>query len=374
MYESFYGLRERPFNLVPDPRFLFLSKQHNEALAHLQYGLTGRPGVTVLIGEAGTGKSTLVRKALDASLADSAQNRIIQLSNPTLTRAEFYEYLARGFGFTQDSHMSKAGFLFELEHVLTETGDGTVALIVDEAQSLPHDLLEEIRLLTNLQSPTGKALTMILVGQPELAARLNESRLRQLKQRVALRCELAPFQLQETMAYIARRVWVAGGKPEKLFTKAAVQLVHERARGIPRTISVICDNALVSGFASNMQPVGRAIIEEVCRDFELGAQRAISPEMDTVTPPATAAPVVSPEPAASEGEAASVGNISEPPAPVHRGIFSDPTPPVVEPVEPTAPLDIVEQVEPAQPVAVADDGSMFSRFSNKKRFSIFRGN
>jgi general secretion pathway protein A len=148
--------------------------------------------------------------------------------------------------------------------------NAVLALIVDEAQSLPHELLEEIRLLTNTETGSGRSLTVILVGQPELAARLNDTNLRQLKQRIALRCELAPLDLRETAAYIVARVRVAGGNAETLFTRDAVLAIHEHAKGIARTISVICDNALVTGFAADIKPIGRDIVLEVCRDFELG--------------------------------------------------------------------------------------------------------
>jgi general secretion pathway protein A len=269
MYEDYYGLRERPFDLSPNPRFLFLSKGHREALMHLRYGLTGRLGVTVLVGEAGTGKTTLVRAALQASSGQNAT--IVHLSNPTLTRQEFYEYLASGFGLGEQAAASKSTFLHELERSLTATGGGVLALIVDEAQSLPHELIEEIRLLTNTEV-NGRSLAVALVGQPELAARLNEPRLRQLKQRVALRCELTPLDLRDTATYIAARVRVAGGNAENLFTRDAVIAVHEHSRGIPRLTSVICDNALVSGFAADVKPVGRDLILEVCRDFELEQQ------------------------------------------------------------------------------------------------------
>src|SRR6476646_5572610 len=149
MYEDYYGVRERPFELSPNPRFLYLSKGHREALMHLRYGLTGRPGVTVLLGEAGTGKTTLVRAALHEAAGPRAT--IVHLSNPTLTRSEFYEYLAAGFGFSAEAAVSKTTFLRELERGLAEraAAGGVLALIVDEAQSLPHELLEEIRLLTN---------------------------------------------------------------------------------------------------------------------------------------------------------------------------------------------------------------------------------
>jgi general secretion pathway protein A len=292
MYEQYYGLRERPFDLSPNPRFLFLSKGHREALAHLRYGLTGRPGVTVLVGEAGTGKTTLVRAALQVASRHNAT--IVHLSNPTLTRQEFYEYIASGFAFGREAAASKSAFLRELERVLAvrATDGGVLALIVDEAQSLPHELLEEIRLLTNTES-NGRSVAVVLVGQPELAARLNEPQLRQLKQRVALRCELPALDLRDTAAYIAARVRVAGGNAETLFTRDSVIAIHEHSRGIPRLTSVICDNALVSGFASDVKPVGRELILEVCRDFELDRR---PPDAAAAQPQASVKPAAAPEP------------------------------------------------------------------------------
>ncbi len=300
MYEQYYGLRERPFELSPNPRFLFLSKGHREALLHLRYGLTGRPGVTVLVGEAGTGKTTLVRAALQS--ANGQNVTIVHLSNPTLTRQEFYEYMALGFAFEREAMTSKSAFLRELERGVASraSAGGVLALIVDEAQSLPHELLEEIRLLTNTES-NGQSLAVVLVGQPELAGRLNESQLRQLKQRVALRCELTPLDLRDTAAYIAARVRVAGGNAETLFTRDAVITIHDHSRGIPRTTSVICDNALVSGFASDMKPVGRELILEVCRDFELGQP---APRIDEVPKPLA--------PAAAAGDRPLFSGVSRP--------------------------------------------------------------
>lgn len=274
MYEAYYGLRERPFDLSPNPRFVFLSNQHRTALAHLKYGLSGRPGLTVLTGEAGTGKTTLVKTALRSVEGPGAQ--IVHVSNPTLTREEFYEYLAVGFGFTAAARTSKAQFLRDLEQALTTCVRHSVvlALIVDEAQSLPHQILEEIRLLTNVETSDGKALAVILVGQSELTVQLNDVTLRQLKQRIALRCELNPLNLSETAAYIATRVRVAGGVGEQLFTADAVRAIFQFSRGIPRTIGVICDNALVNGFAVDQKPVTRELILEVCADFHLGAAPA----------------------------------------------------------------------------------------------------
>lgn len=284
MYERHYGLRERPFDLSPNPRFLFLSKGHREALVHLRYGLTGRPGLTVLIGEAGTGKTTLVRAAL--RMIGGGHSTVVHLANPTLTRSEFYEYLATGFGFSLAAAASKTTFLRELERGLaTQTNGAVLALVVDEAQSLPYELLEEVRLLTNTELSNGRSLAVALVGQPELATRLADSRLRQLKQRIALRCELRSLDLGETAAYIAARVRVAGGIPEALFTRDAVSTIYEHSKGLPRTISVICDNALVSGFALDTKPVGRRVVLEVCRDFELGQVTSPAPEEAVDTTP-----------------------------------------------------------------------------------------
>jgi len=287
MYENYYGLRERPFDLSPNPRFLFLSKGHREALTHLRYGMSGRPGITVLTGEVGTGKTTLVRAALQS--LEGQQTTVVHLSNPTLTREEFFDYLAEGFGFGHEAATSKSTFLRRLEQALTKAGrDGSVmALMVDEAQSLPYELLEEVRLLTNTEGAEGHTLAVALVGQPELAERLNEPSLRQLKQRVALRCNLTALGLQETASYIAARVRVAGGKPDALFSREAILAVHEHSKGLPRTISVICDNALVTGFAADVKPVGREIVLEVCRDF--GLRKSISEDRPVVQRVALAA-------------------------------------------------------------------------------------
>jgi general secretion pathway protein A len=198
----------------------------------------------------------------------------VHLSNPTLTRSEFFESLAFGFGFDEASSLSKSRFLRTLESTLTASATtGTLpALIVDEAQSLPYELLEEIRFLTNIEGASGGSLAVALVGQPELATRLTDTALRQLKQRVVLRCELTPLNLQETAAYIIARVRVAGGNAFSLFSREAIEAIYEHSNGIPRSISVICDNALVSGLALDRRPVGRDIVAEVCRDFELGGR------------------------------------------------------------------------------------------------------
>jgi general secretion pathway protein A len=200
----------------------------------------------------------------------------VHLSNPTLTREEFLEYLAHGFGMVGTAGTSKTALILQLTDLLKmrrARGIPTV-LVIDEAQCLPLDILEEIRLLANIETETEKLLSVILAGQPEFATRLETTELRQLKQRIALRCTLAPLDVRETASYIAGRIRIAGGEAARVFTREAVQLIHERSRGIPRTINVLCDNALVTGFAMNEAPVSRATILEVCRDFELHANSA----------------------------------------------------------------------------------------------------
>lgn len=269
MYQRYYGLRELPFELTPNPRYLFFSGRHREALSNLQYGLSSAKPATVLIGEAGTGKTTLLRAALESEQCRSV--RCVYLNNPALTRDEFVETLARRFELSPRAAESKAALLPELEQMLRQrrTAGQITALVVDEAQSLSVELLEEVRLLANIETDTMKLLPLVLAGQPELADRLNDPGLRQLKQRVALRCELAPLDLAETAAYIASRIRTAGAEASRLFTREAVTVIHEHSQGIPRTISVICDNALVSGMALGRQPVDKAIVMEVVGDFDL---------------------------------------------------------------------------------------------------------
>ena len=284
MYQRYYGLRELPFELTPNPRYLYLTSQHREALSNLEYGLSAAKALTVLIGEAGTGKTTLLHATLESPRC--AGVRCVYLSNPTLTRDEFVKTLATRFDLDEEAGQSKAVFLERLERTLRERRDqGEItALVVDEAQSLSLELLEEIRLLANIETTEQKLLPLVVAGQPELADRLEEPELRQLKQRVALRCLIEPFELSDTAAYIATRIRTAGGVPSKLFTRESVSVIHDYAGGIPRTISVICDNALVTGMALDRQPVDRGIVLEVCRDFSLKRQDAPPPVVDAEEP------------------------------------------------------------------------------------------
>ena len=268
MYRHFFGLRERPFDLTPNPRFLVLTDAHREALSNLEYAIASRCGIMALIGEAGTGKTTIIRAALERQ---PRQVYTVYLHNPALTRAEFVETLATRFGLSEAARTSKAALLAELEAALRERqarGESS-ALIVDEAQSLPLELLEEIRLLGNIETAETKLLSIVLAGQPELGARLRDDSLRQLKQRIALRCELRPLRLSETAGYLAGRLRAAGGVGAQIFTREAVMLIHRRSSGIPRLASVIANNAMVSAFALQRRPVNSQIVDEVCRDLDL---------------------------------------------------------------------------------------------------------
>jgi general secretion pathway protein A len=324
MYLEFYGLRDAAFELTPDPKFLYLTAAHREALANLKYGLSTAKAVTMLTGEAGTGKTTLIRTALASDAC--ARVRCMHLTNPQLTRSEFVETLARGFSMSAEAATSKAILLDELERILLERRNcgEVMALVVDEAQRMSDDLLEEVRLLANIETSTTKLLPLVLAGQPELADRLNESSLRQLKQRIALRCDLPSLTLAETAAYIAFRIRTAGGEASRLFTREAVTLIHESAKGIPRVVSVICDNALLSGFALGRKPISSDIVSEVLRDFDISRTATTEPNADSMAPesaqllfaaPAEFVQAMTPEPPRSESAA---GEMFQAPRPRRR--------------------------------------------------------
>jgi general secretion pathway protein A len=306
MYQEFCGLRELPFELTANPRYLFLTDRQREALSVLQYGLVSAKSLTLLVGEAGTGKTTLLRTALDSDRCSNVQ--AVYLNNPMLSGADFVALLALRFDLGPAASASKSVLLEQLEaRLLERRAAGIVtALVVDEAQSLSTELLEEIRLLANIETPDGKLLPLVLAGQPELAERLEQPELRQLKQRVALRCELTPFALDDTAAYIASRIRTAGGAPARLFTQEAVSLIHYRSSGIPRTVNVVCDNALVGAMALRTLPVDRALVDEVCGDLRLSGTATAEPH--AVSSPWQTAATPEPEAGDNNGD-------SEDPAP-----------------------------------------------------------
>jgi type II secretory pathway predicted ATPase ExeA len=259
-----------------------------------------RRGLTLLVGEAGTGKTTLVQATIQGFERQGA--KIAYLNNPTLTRGEFYEFLAAAFELDPATAHSKVRLLRELERKLGERRAAGIlsGLILDEVQALPDELLEEVRLLANIETPTDKLLPIVLAGQPELADRLNQPSLRQLKQRVALRCSLEALDPRETAEYIAGRIRVAGGNSVLVFTRQAVEAVFEGSGGIPRLISVICDNSLISGFAADRRPVSREIVDDVCRDFDLRGKKKAE-ALTAAAAVASAAPGVVPAAAHAEG-------------------------------------------------------------------------
>ena len=315
MYESFFGLLERPFDLTPNPRYLVLTEAHREVLSNLEYGIGSRKGITLLVGEAGSGKTTLIRAAMEKQ---PTRVHCVHIQNPTLTRDEFVETLALRFGLSGRAVRSKAALLTELEQKLIERRgeDETTVLIVDEAQSLPSELLEEIRLLANIETASDKLLTVILAGQPELAERLNQPSLRQLKQRVALRCELRPLTREEAVSYVAGRIRIAGGLGSQVFTRDAVELMHACARGIPRTISVLADNALVGGFAAGVRPVPSRFVREVSTDFDIAAPNGHPVPPKATSAPAALIPMSTPaRPAAAPATGSLLGRSSGEPAP-----------------------------------------------------------
>jgi general secretion pathway protein A len=264
-------LAERPFDLTSDLRFLVLTPKHREALAHLEYGTTTGTGLMLLIGDAGTGKTTLLRRVL-ASRPPSEQSPFLLLTNPALSQYEFFQFLADGFLLDSKGFQSKTWFLRDFEAMLVrqQSQGGVCVLAIDEAQSLSDSLLEEVRLLANLESETQKLLRVVLAGQPALGRRLNEPAFRQLKQRVGLRCRLDALDLRETATYIAHRLRTAGGCPSDVFHQEAVIAIHKQSGGVPRTINVICENALLTGFGLGRRPVDSSVIAEVCRDLDLG--------------------------------------------------------------------------------------------------------
>jgi general secretion pathway protein A len=321
MYEQFYGLTERPFDLTPNPRFVVLTESHREALSNLEYGIASRKGMTLLLGEAGAGKTTMIRAAVERQ---PVRVHSVHLQNPTLTPQEFRELLATHFGLSDRALASKAAFLVELEALLRErrARDESSVLIIDEGQSLPIELLEEIRLLVNIETNEDKLLSLVIAGQPELADRLNDRRLRQLKQRIALRCELRALTVGETATYLAGRIRAAGGVGAQVFTREAVTLIHERSGGLPRSISVIADNALVSGFAAGQRPVNSQIVREVCVDFNLGDNGAGAEE--------TGAPAAAPAANGNRNRGFSLLGIAR------RVGQDETTEPASEPIEPQA--------------------------------------
>ena len=272
MYKAFYNLKRNPFEIIPDPSFLFATPRHNEALATLYHGVRAHKGFVVLTGEVGTGKTLLLRCLLEL-FKKGDDIAYAYVFNGRLSSYEFLQYVASDFGLSA-SGKNKGEILLELSNFVVERGTNglTTVLIVDEAHHLSADILEEIRLLTNLETPDGKLLQILLVGQPELDDVLDSPALRQLKQRVAHRAHLLPLDATETKGYIEQRLTIAGNKLNgtTLFPDDSVARVFHHSNGIPRLINTICENALITAYARRMKGVTPEIVDGAAADLRLG--------------------------------------------------------------------------------------------------------
>jgi type II secretory pathway predicted ATPase ExeA len=268
MYKEFYGLRANPFNVNPDPRYLFLTRHTEEALACLTYGIQSRKGFVLLTGEVGTGKTTLINKLLEWLRLQQVATAFI--FNSRLNVPQFLDYMMADFGIQHDSR-AKSQILLRLYNWLLDRyrAGETAVLIVDEAQNLSDEVLEEIRMLTNLETFTEKLLQIVLVGQPELEQKLKQPQLRQLRQRLTLRAKTHPLTLDETRAYVQQRLRIAGSNGQQIFEPEAVATIHHHAMGIPRVINLLCEHCLVSAFVDQQKIIGPAVVEGVARDFDL---------------------------------------------------------------------------------------------------------
>lgn len=276
MYKSFYGLKENPFNVNPDPRFLYLTKQIEEALTGLMYGIQTRKGFITLTGEVGTGKTTLVNRLLD--WLHHRQTRTAFLFNSRMNSSQLFDFILAEFDIPCESK-SKSQQLLKLNHWLLERyrAGETVVLIVDEAQNLTFPVLEEIRLLTNLETSTEKLLQIVLSGQPELEEKLRLPQLRQLRQRIMLRCHTSPLTAEQTYEYIRERLRIAGADGTPVFSEKAVEAVHLYSMGIPRVVNLLCEHSLVNAFVDQQRPIGPKIVEDVAREFQLDELEPIAP-------------------------------------------------------------------------------------------------
>ena len=276
MYKSFFKLKENPFNVNPDPRFLYLTKEIEEALTGLMYGIQTRKGFITLTGEVGTGKTTLVNRLLDWLQKREAKTAF--LFNSRMNSSQLFDFVLAEFEIPCDSK-SKSQQLMKLNHWLLERyrlGE-TVVLIIDEAQNLTFPVLEEIRLLTNLETSTEKLLQIVLSGQPELEEKLKLPQLRQLRQRIMLRCRTAPLTQQQTQEYITERLRIAGASGEPIFSPKAIETIHVYSLGIPRVINLLCEHSLVNAFVEQERPIQPKTVEEVAHEFQLDEVEPIAP-------------------------------------------------------------------------------------------------
>ena len=285
MYKEFFGLRANPFNVNPDPRYLFLTRHTEEALACLTYGIQSRKGFVLLTGEVGTGKTTLINKLLEWLRLQQVATAFV--FNSKMNVPQFLDYMMADFGIPCESR-AKSQILLRLYNWLLDRyrAGETAVLIVDEAQNLSDEVLEEIRMMTNLETFTEKLLQIVLVGQPELEQKLKQPQLRQLRQRLTLRAKTHPLSLDETKAYVMQRLRIAGSNGQQIFDPEALIAIHRYSIGIPRVVNLICEHCLVSAFVDQQKVITANVVDTVARDFDL-SDNTSSAAM-TVAPPAAA--------------------------------------------------------------------------------------
>lgn len=280
MYRAFYGLKENPFNVSPDPRYLFLTKQVEETLSSLMYGIETKKGIIALTGEVGTGKTTLVNRLLDWLHQRGTKSAF--LFNSRMNSSQLFDFVLAEFDIPCESR-SKSQQLLKLNQWLLERfrAGETAVVILDEAQNLTFPVLEEIRLLTNLETSTEKLLQIVLSGQPELEEKLNLPQLRQLRQRIMIRCKTSHLTKEETHDYILERLKIAGassGQPP-IFSPAAADTVHLYSLGVPRVINLLCEHSLINAYVEHQRPIQPKIVEDVAREFQLDVvEPTASPE------------------------------------------------------------------------------------------------
>jgi general secretion pathway protein A len=265
MYCQFYDLKEKPFNVTSDPAFFFLSNRHREAIAHLSYGVTQRKGIVVITGEIGAGKTTLCRFFLN-QLGKNIKTAFIL--NPHFSEVQLLEAIINDFGI-RAKNKTRLSFILELNRFLLEESQSgnNVVLIIDEAQNLKPQTLEQVRLLSNLETEKNKLLQIVLVGQPQLNYKLNLYELRQLRQRIMVRYHIAPLEGDEIKPYINHRINVAGSKNRIEFTGEALKAIYEFSGGTPRLINIICDRALLAGFVAETDIIDLNIINKCIEEL-----------------------------------------------------------------------------------------------------------